>query len=134
MCTQTSQGCFHWRRKGLDGGRGQQHPGLYLVICTDKKKESFLLRTRNSKMPYKHIAAHLQKTELACRLHYHQMTFGNNRRRRANSASCVRNSVGLVPNSDPSNKLGGRDVRMLPGSSPPSTPKMAQTSPRANRT
>jgi hypothetical protein len=91
------------------------------------------LRTRNSKMPYKHIAAHLQKTELACRLHYHQMTFGNNRRRRANSASCIRNSVSLIPNSDPCNTLGGRGPRMLPGSSPPSTPKMAPTSPRANR-
>lgn len=91
------------------------------------------MRTRNSKMPYKHIAAHLQKTELACRLHYHQMTFGNNRRRRANSASCVRNSASLIPNSDPCNTIGGRGIRMLPGSSPPSTPKMAQTSPRANR-
>lgn len=33
------------------------------------------------KMPYKHIAAHLKKTELACRLHYHQLSFGNKRHR-----------------------------------------------------
>lgn len=39
------------------------------------------------KMPYKHIAAHLKKTELACRLHYHQLSFGNKRHRRASSAS-----------------------------------------------
>lgn len=40
-------------------------------------------------MPYKHIAAHLHKTELACRLHYHQMSFGNSRRKRADSTSSV---------------------------------------------
>ena len=96
------------------------------------KKESFLLRTRNNKMPYKHIAAHLQKTELACRLHYHQMTFGNNRRRRTSSASSVRSSASLVPNSDSCNTFGGRGVRMPPGSSPPSTPRLAEISPRAN--
>lgn len=38
-------------------------------------------------MPYKHIAAHLKKTELACRLHYHQLTHGSNRRKRALSCS-----------------------------------------------
>lgn len=37
-------------------------------------------------MPYKHIAAHLNKTELACRLHYHQISHGSGRRRR--NASC----------------------------------------------
>lgn len=38
-------------------------------------------------MPYKHIAAHLKKTELACRLHYHQLSHGSNRRRRTASVS-----------------------------------------------
>lgn len=33
-------------------------------------------------MPYKHIAAYLKKTELACRLHYHQLSHGSNRRKR----------------------------------------------------
>lgn len=37
------------------------------------------------KMPYKHIAAHLKKTELACRLHYHQLSHGSHRRKRASS-------------------------------------------------
>ena len=37
------------------------------------------------KMPYKHIATTLKKTELACRLHYHQLSFGNKRRRRTSS-------------------------------------------------
>lgn len=36
-------------------------------------------------MPYKHIAAHLKKTELACRLHYHQLSHGSNRRKRTTS-------------------------------------------------
>jgi len=39
------------------------------------------------KMPYKHIAAHLKKTELACRLHYHQLSHGSSRRKRAASLS-----------------------------------------------
>src|SRR4051794_15949777 len=37
------------------------------------------------KMPYKHIAAHLKKTELACRLHYHQLSHGSHRRKRTSS-------------------------------------------------
>ncbi|KAJ4287054.1 hypothetical protein N0V88_007820 [Collariella sp. IMI 366227] len=43
--------------------------------------------TRLQKMPYKHIAAHLKKTELACRLHYHQLSHGSSRRKRAASMS-----------------------------------------------
>ena len=38
-------------------------------------------------MPYKHIAAHLNKTELACRLHFHQLSHGNARRKRRMSCS-----------------------------------------------
>jgi hypothetical protein len=91
------------------------------------------LRTRNNKMPYKHIAAHLQKTELACRLHYHQMTFGNNRRRRTSSASSVRTAVSLVPNTETCNTPDPRTLRMVPGSSPPTTPRMPHTSPRPTR-
>ncbi|TVY46272.1 hypothetical protein LOCC1_G004159 [Lachnellula occidentalis] len=48
-------------------------------------EEVYLLQTRLQKMPYKHIAAHLKKTELACRLHYHQLSHGSNRRKRTNS-------------------------------------------------
>jgi hypothetical protein len=39
------------------------------------------------KMPYKHIAAHLKKTELACRLHYHQLSHGSHRRRRTSTST-----------------------------------------------
>ncbi|KAI1822509.1 hypothetical protein F4861DRAFT_386151 [Xylaria intraflava] len=50
-------------------------------------EEVYLLQTRLQKMPYKHIAAHLKKTELACRLHYHQLSHGSNRRKRTASMS-----------------------------------------------
>ncbi|KAK0609754.1 hypothetical protein B0T17DRAFT_621546 [Bombardia bombarda] len=50
-------------------------------------EEAYLLQTRLQKMPYKHIAAHLKKTELACRLHYHQLSHGSNRRKRTTSVS-----------------------------------------------
>lgn len=38
-------------------------------------------------MPYKVIASQLEKTELACRLHYHQLSHGGNRRKRTSSMS-----------------------------------------------
>ena len=47
-------------------------------------------------MPYKHIAAQLKKTELACRLHYHQLTHGSNRRKRAVSCSSVSSHQSFV--------------------------------------
>jgi hypothetical protein len=48
-------------------------------------------------MPYKHIAAHLKKTELACRLHYHQLSHGSNRRKRTTSMSSSSSSNGHSP-------------------------------------
>ncbi|KAI9750844.1 MAG: 60S ribosomal protein L34 [Chaenotheca gracillima] len=54
-----------------------------------EEEEVYLLQTRLQKMPYKHIAAHLRKTELACRLHYHQLSNGTNRRKRTVSISSV---------------------------------------------
>lgn len=68
-------------------------------------EEVYLLQTRLQKMPYKHIAAHLKKTELACRLHYHQLSHGSNRRKRTNSvASSTDSSIHspVVPVSIPS--------------------------------
>ena len=68
-------------------------------------------------MPYKHIAAHLQKTELACRLHYHQLSFGTKRRRRGSSVSSVR-SLSSNPPVEHSNIQ-----RTLPTLSPPESPE-----------
>jgi hypothetical protein len=69
-------------------------------------------------MPYKHIAAHLKKTELACRLHYHQLSFGNKRHRHHTSSSS------LAPmersSSSPSSRGGDEMQRPLPAFSPPS--------------
>ncbi|CAN8096379.1 unnamed protein product [Discula destructiva] len=60
-------------------------------------EEVYLLQTRLQKMPYKHIAAHLKKTELACRLHYHQLSHGSNRRKRMTSMSSGSSSSGHSP-------------------------------------
>ncbi|KAI5919015.1 hypothetical protein F4810DRAFT_524493 [Camillea tinctor] len=60
-------------------------------------EEVYLLQTRLQKMPYKHIAAHLKKTELACRLHYHQLSHGSNRRKRTTSVSSGSSSTGHSP-------------------------------------
>lgn len=56
-----------------------------------------MLQTRLQKMPYKHIAAHLKKTELACRLHYHQLSHGSNRRKRTTSISSGSSTGGHSP-------------------------------------
>ncbi|KAF2265537.1 hypothetical protein CC78DRAFT_186704 [Lojkania enalia] len=64
-----------------------------------EEEENYLLQTRMQKMPYKHIAAHLKKTELACRLHYHQLSHGSHRRKRTSSVSSTTssNSAGQSP-------------------------------------
>ena len=76
------------------------------------------------KMPYKHIAAHLHKTELACRLHYHQMSYGSNRRKRTGSMSSTCSAVSYTPIS------GVRETSpdhhhyaLSPVASPPSSPE-----------
>jgi hypothetical protein len=65
-------------------------------------EEMYLLQTRMQKMPYKHIAAHLKKTELACRLHYHQLSHGSNRRKRTASCSSGSDMSPVMPVSAPS--------------------------------
>ncbi|KAF3005279.1 hypothetical protein G7054_g14439 [Neopestalotiopsis clavispora] len=76
-------------------------------------EEVYLLQTRLQKMPYKHIAAHLKKTELACRLHYHQLSHGSNRRKRTTSVSSASSSghspilPAIVPS--PINECSSRD-------------------------
>ncbi len=78
-------------------------------------------------MPYKHIAAQLRKTELACRLHYHQMSYGSNRRKRAVSVSSPASSPSYTPASsvqDPSPAHTPYDVTPMtsPSTSPRSVP------------
>lgn len=75
------------------------------------------------KMPYKHIAAQLKKTELACRLHYHQLSFGGKRRRRGNSVSSAASMDrgASVPPSERTREATPQ--RQLPGYSPPRSPE-----------
>ncbi|KIV96033.1 hypothetical protein PV10_03615 [Exophiala mesophila] len=47
-----------------------------LIRCWTDEEESFLVRSRDRKMSYKDIAHSLDKSPLACRLHYHHMTVG----------------------------------------------------------
>jgi len=91
----------------------------------------YLLRTRNDKMPYKHIAAHLHKTELACRLHYHQMAYGNARRKRTISISSAGSSPRLNARSGlcsvtPIQESPTRSCRNI---SPPSPPRSVVDGP-----
>ena len=69
-------------------------------------------------MPYKHIAAQLKKTELACRLHYHQLSFGNKSRRHSQfpTSSYERASA------PPAQPRGETPQRQLPSFSPPASP------------
>ncbi|KAI4222932.1 MAG: hypothetical protein L6R36_005795 [Xanthoria steineri] len=65
-------------RKAISTGGGR---------AWSQDEENYLVETRMHKMPYKHIATTLKKTELACRLHYHQLSFGSKRRRRTPSVT-----------------------------------------------
>ncbi|KAL8908897.1 MAG: hypothetical protein Q9171_005269 [Xanthocarpia ochracea] len=67
-------------RKSISTGGGR---------AWSQEEENYLIETRMHKMPYKHIATTLKKTELACRLHYHQLSFGSKRRRRTPSVTAV---------------------------------------------
>ena len=73
-------------------------------------------------MPYKHIAVHLKKTELACRLHYHQLSYGNKIRRRAASISSI-GSTEWSSASPLERRMQGSAQRQLPVFSLPSTPE-----------
>ena len=85
-------------------------------------QEAYLIETRNQKMPYKHIAVHLKKTELACRLHYHQLSYGNKTRRRTVSVSSFGSTEWPSPSSL-DRRMHGTPQRQLPAFSLPSTPE-----------
>lgn len=75
-------------------------------------------------MPYKHIAAHLKKTELACRLHYHQMSYGNNGRRRSESVSSIASFNSISAGGELSDNT--HHTRLSPVLSPRSSPEPSQ--------
>lgn len=70
-------------------------------------------------MPYKHIATQLKKTELACRLHYHQLSFGSKSRRQLSMSPYDRQSA---PPSEKIRRATTTPQRQLPSYSPPSSP------------
>ena len=70
-------------------------------------------------MPYKHIATQLKKTELACRLHYHQLSFGSKSRRQVSVPSHDRQSA---PPPEKVRFETPTTQRMLPSFSPPASP------------
>jgi hypothetical protein len=114
---------LHHRRAVEEHGlrkRFVHYPATMNYWLTDQ--ENYLIETRAHKMPYKHIAAHLQKTELACRLHYHQLSFGTKRRRRNSSLSSSKSAVsGASGASGPSPHAFPQ--RQLPSLSPPGSPE-----------
>ncbi|GJC96218.1 hypothetical protein ColKHC_05044 [Colletotrichum higginsianum] len=76
--------------------------------------------TRLQKMPYKHIAAHLKKTELACRLHYHQLSHGSNRRKQRTTSVSSANDAYSNPGVDSSLRVSpGRSTSYAPVSPAP---------------
>lgn len=85
-------------------------------------------------MPYKHIASHLKKTELACRLHYHQLSHGSSRRKRTASvsshSSVSSNHSPIAPSSMPSPVL---EYRAKEPYTPPTTYSQPSYSPTSVR-
>ncbi|KAF4119805.1 hypothetical protein GMORB2_4471 [Geosmithia morbida] len=124
-------------RKSLSTGGGR---------AWSQSEETYLVETRLQKMPYKHIAARLNKTELACRLHYHQISHGANRRRRNLSFSAVQfDHSSRAPSTDRLSPVSQRDEAPMPMAvsvsavdphSPPRLPSImsASNSPQTNKT
>ncbi|KAL9124957.1 MAG: hypothetical protein Q9217_005772 [Psora testacea] len=84
-------------------------------------EEAYLIETRGHKMPYKHIAAQLRKTELACRLHYHQLSFGS-KSRRTNPMDSL-HSIDRSSMTPPTSLRHPTPQRPLPSFSPPASPE-----------
>ncbi|OAP64160.1 hypothetical protein AYL99_00132 [Fonsecaea erecta] len=77
-----------------------------LIRSWTDEEESFLFRSRTQgqKLPYKHIANRLDKTELACRVHWHHMTVGRkgHRAEEYDDDNISDNSDGSAPPTVPS--------------------------------
>ncbi|KAL9098848.1 MAG: hypothetical protein Q9163_005561 [Psora crenata] len=78
-------------------------------------------------MPYKHIAAQLRKTELACRLHYHQLSFSSKNRRSISMSSLQ--SVHRSSMTPPAPLRHTPPQRRLPSFSPPASPESHDYAP-----
>ena len=105
----------------------------------NEDEEVYLLQMRLQKVAYKKIAAHLNKTELACRLHYHQLSHGGNRRKRKNSGSSSESAsnspkssnsmdISKITNPSGNNKRHDSPLSVSAITSPYSTPVKIPTS------
>ena len=92
-------------------------------------------------MPYKHIAAHLNKTELACRLHYHQISHGSSRRKRNLSCSSVSTdyshlvrevTVARDSRASPASQVNVSDIRLPSIMRETTSPKLPAILPKPN--
>ncbi|KAI5813681.1 hypothetical protein BZA77DRAFT_115738 [Pyronema omphalodes] len=102
-------------RKGAAAGGGK---------AWTAEEEVYLLQMRLERVAYKKIASKLDKTELACRLHYHQLSHGGNRRKRSTSST--------APTTPPSSSSGSVDSPVVsgilaPGFSPVNATSLAKT-------
>lgn len=76
------------------------------MLAANKEKERVLLQGRLDRVPYKQIGAKLGKTDLACRLHFHQMVMAKR-----------------TPQTQP-----GRSIVFLSSEHPPEVHHLAPTS------
>ncbi|KAF3085562.1 hypothetical protein TWF569_005918 [Orbilia oligospora] len=86
-----------------------------------EEEEAYLLQKRSEKVAYKKIALQLSKTELACRLHFHQLQRGSNRRRRNLSMSSSESTGPIYATAGyPTSNYGDINRRSAsPGGTPP---------------
>lgn len=97
------------RKQPLTGG----------IRAWSKEEEVYLLQARLQKIPYRHIATHLKKTELACRLHYHHLSHGNRRKKASSASPSSSPSSPLVKNIAPLSLEQSGYMALQPQSSPP---------------
>ncbi|KAL8835841.1 MAG: hypothetical protein Q9170_003164 [Blastenia crenularia] len=112
-------------RKSISTGGGR---------AWSQEEESYLIETRLHKMPYKHIAMTLKKTELACRLHYHQLSFGNKRRRRTSSVTSLASYAPspTTPAETPKREVQQHSLPSLSSITSPDIPKDMHHSSKAS--
>ncbi|KAL7935844.1 hypothetical protein V8C35DRAFT_262919 [Trichoderma chlorosporum] len=109
----TKNGAAQRLGQGVTKSRKTTHTGG--GRAWSEAEEHYLVETRQQKVPYKQIAIHLNKTELACRLHYHQITTG--RRKESVSESSPEMTVAgpfsaAPPVLPPASHLPGEHVSM----------------------
>jgi hypothetical protein len=110
--------------------KAKSYSGSPLTI----KQEEYLIHARSRATPYRQIAIHLHKTELACRLHYHQMTFGAHRRQSSVTSNWACSERSHSPRSVGDGSLSGQATPAVTFSSSPSPSSHFSSSPASTST